>query len=86
ETGAVVIRATAPDGTVPEGAEVGYVYLGQTRLLYAGKDGSRAFSDAPLGDLVIVARAPGYEEVRTRRPILAGVPAEGRLVLHRTRD
>ena len=84
-TGTLVIRVTAPDGSVPDGAEVGYAWRGHTRLLYAGEDGRRAFADAPLGDLMIVARAVGYEEARSLRSLIAGVPTEVHLVVQPTR-
>ena len=81
-TGTLMVRVTAPDGSVPPGAEVGYAWRGQTRWLYAGEDGRRAFADAPLGRLMVVARAEGYEEARTPRELLAGVPSEVHLVIH----
>lgn len=84
-TGTLVVRVTTPDGSVPPGAEVGYVWRGRTRWLYAGEDGRRAFADAPLGHLMIVARAVGYDEARAPRELLAGVPSAVHLVVHPTR-
>lgn len=84
-TGTLVVRVRAPDGSVPEGAEVGYAWRGRTRWLYAGEDGRRAFADAPLGNLMVVARAAGYDETRTPRALIAGVPTEVHLVLHPAR-
>lgn len=80
-TGNLMIRAHAPDGSVPDGTEVGYVHRGRLRLLYAGPDGRRLFADAPLGEVEIVARAPGYAETRSVRRLSAGVAAEVRLLL-----
>ena len=76
KTGTLVIRARAPNGSVPPGTEVGYRFAGETRLLYAAGDGTREFADAPLGDLVVIARAPGYAEASQPRQLLAGVPME----------
>ena len=85
-TTTLVVRVTAPDGSVPEGAEVGYARRGRTRWLYAGEDGRRAFADAPLGAVMVVARATGYEEARTPRELLAGVPTEVHLIVHPAAD
>ncbi len=86
-TGNLTIRVTAPDGSVPQGAEVGYVEPdGHVRLLYARENGARQFTDTPLGELDIVARAPGYEEVRAHRNLVAGVPEEVRLVVKPASD
>lgn len=85
-TGNLVIRARAPNGSVPFGTEVGYRFRGETHLLYASADGTRGFADAPLGDLIAIARAPGYEEASQPREILPGVPVEVRLTLRRPAD
>ena len=55
---------------------MGYRFAGETRLVYAAGDGMREFADAPLGDLEVIARAPGYAEARQPRRLLAGVPME----------
>jgi len=80
KTGTLVVRARAPDGSVPAGTEVGYRFAGETRLVYAAGDGTREFADAPLGDLVVIARAPGYAEATQPRRLLAGVAME--VILH----
>jgi len=79
--GTLVIRARAPDGSVPPGTEVGYRFRGETRLLYAAGDGTREFADAPVGPLEVMARAPGYEDAVQPRTLIAGVPMEVRLRL-----
>ncbi len=86
KTGTLVIRARAADGTVPFGTEVGYDTRKGPKLFYAGEDGIRRFADAPLGPIEIIAKAEGYEEVRQRRELLAGVPMEVILTLRPVRD
>jgi hypothetical protein len=75
-TGTLVIRARAPDGSVPAGLVVGYYSGERTRFLNASEHGVREFADAPLGDLIVAAKAPGYEETQQTRRLLAGVPME----------
>jgi hypothetical protein len=72
------------DGAVPFGTEVGYEAAGKERWLYAKEDGDREF-EAPIGDVVVIAKAPGFPTVR--RPLLlsAGVPEEVVLVLEPAR-
>lgn len=76
QTGTLVIRVRAPDGSVPEGAEVGYVHDGYRRTVYAGEDGRRPFADAPLGTLEVFGHAPGYPEVTQTRVLIPGVREE----------
>ncbi len=85
-TGTLTVYATTPDGKVAKGTEVGYVEGDHVRLLYAGEDGRRTFADAPLGDVTVVAKAPGCPEVRTRRFLTPGVPEEVRMILHPQKD
>lgn len=86
KTGTLVIRARAADGTVPFGTEVGYDTRKGPKLYYAGEDGVRRLADAPLGPIEIIVRAEGYEEVRQRRELIAGVPMEVILVLKPARE
>jgi len=76
KTGVLTVRASAPDGTVPFATEVGYRYRDRTSLLNAGPDGMRRMADAPIGEILVIARAPGYEDAEQPRTLVAGVPME----------
>jgi hypothetical protein len=76
KTGTLVVRVRAPDGSVPPGAEVGYVQDGERRLALADAVGKATFSDAPVGRLQVVARAPGFQEASQTRELMAGIQLE----------
>ena len=76
ETGTLVVRARALDGSIPMGLEVGYYSGARTRFLNASDEGVRAFADAPLGTLLVAAKAPGYQEAQQTWRLTAGVPEE----------
>jgi hypothetical protein len=78
---ALTIWARAPDGSTPPGTEVGYRKDKSIRWLYAEADGHRTFTDAPLGEYEVVARAPGYPLVERKVVVTAGVLAEVTLLL-----
>ena len=81
KTGVLVVRATAPDGTVPFDTMVGFRYRDRAHLYQAGKDGLRQIIDAPIADVEVIARAPGYKDASTPRTLIAGVPTEVVLTL-----
>lgn len=61
KTGTLLVRVRAPDGSVPLDAEAGYKTDRGERLRAAQPPrGEAEFTDAPLGELVVMARAPGY--------------------------
>ena len=76
KTGTLVVRVKADDRTVPSGAQVGYEFDGKVHLYYADDSGRRELTDVPIGDIVVLAQAPGYREQRQRRTLMAGVPDE----------
>jgi hypothetical protein len=79
--GVLTIRVLTAEQTVPTGAEVGYRHDGKLRLVYARERGEREFSDAPLGRIEVVARAPGYAEATRVVEMVPGVPEVAVLTL-----
>ena len=55
---------------------MGYEVDGKSHLYYADEAGRRDLTDVPLGDIVVIAEAPGYARKRQRWTLIAGVPAE----------
>jgi hypothetical protein len=86
KTGTLVVRVQAPDRSVPAGAQVGYLHAGQAHLFYVDAAGRHEMTDVPIGDVVVLAQAPGYEEKRLARTLLPGVPDEVILELKRVPD
>ena len=82
-TGTLIIRVRTPEGAVPNGARVGHELLGDPRWARVGDEGRHAFTDVPLGPVDALAEAPGYEFVRQRRELVAGVATEVVLVLRK---
>jgi hypothetical protein len=80
-TGTIVVTVRTPEGTVPKDAWAGYRYAGEDRLRPVNRGGSAQFTDAPLGQVTAVARAPGYVEQTQRRAVIAGVRQDVVLVL-----
>ena len=80
-TGTLVVTVQTPKGEVPPGAVAGYRFAGEDRLRRPNREGQVRFTDAPLGPLSVVARAPGFVEAEQRRPLLAGVRLDVVLVL-----
>lgn len=72
----LTITVTSFSGHVPAGARAGYVYGGRERLREVDERGQVTFTDAPLGMVEIVARAPGFERGSQRRYLNAGLPSE----------
>lgn len=75
-TGTLVVSVRAPDGKVPRGAVAGYRYAGEDRVRQIDASGEVRFTDAPLGTLTVVARAPGYQEGLQQHPLQAGLRAD----------
>ena len=82
-TGTLVIRVTTEDGKdLPEGTRAGYAkYGGPPRMRSQGGDGRFLFTDAPVGEIEVIAEAKGYREVRQRVVVQPGVPAETVVVI-----
>jgi hypothetical protein len=81
KSGTLTLSVHGTDGVVPPGAQVGFETLRGPRLYYVDPQGLRTLTDVPLGDVVVVAEAPGYERVRRPTRVEPGVPGELRLVL-----
>ena len=72
----LTITVTSFSGHVPEGARAGYVYGGREILRKVNERGQVTFTDAPLGMVEIIARAPGFERGSQRRYLNAGLSSE----------
>lgn len=72
----LTITVTSLSGHVPERARAGYVYGGREILRKVNERGQVTFSDAPLGMVEIIARAPGFERGSQRRYLNAGLASE----------
>lgn len=81
KSGTLTVRVRTPDGRPPPGAQIGYEAGREPRLYYTTDDGSRTLGDVPLGDLTVVVVAPGYETVRRRTRVEAGVTEELTVIL-----
>lgn len=82
-TGVLTVTVRASDGKIPPGTEAGYMRGQGERVKRADAKGQVRFSDAPLGDLVVVAHAPGYRDGTQRRFLSAGLPTSLVIVLER---
>ena len=80
-TGVLTVTVRTPDGDPPEGTEAGYRFGDGERVQPVDRRGQVRFTDAPLGDLVVVAHAKGYRTGTQRRYLTAGVPTDVVLVL-----
>ncbi|MDA1194818.1 MAG: hypothetical protein O2894_06505 [Planctomycetota bacterium] len=69
----LVVTVTSASGHVPAGARAGYIFGGRENLRAADARGQVTFTDAPLGEIEIVARAPGFERGAQRRYLNAGL-------------
>lgn len=81
KTGTLAVQVRTVDGKRPLLAEVGYLQPnGKPRWLVA-QEGRRVITDAPLGSLTCVARAPGYGMAKQGCEVVQGVRADVILVL-----
>lgn len=80
-TSTLVITVRDPKGKVPQGATAGYRYAGEDRLRLVNAQGKVRFTDAPLGTVTIVAKAPGFRADDQRHPLQAGVRSDVIFVL-----
>lgn len=81
KTGTLGIEVRTADGSKPMMAEVGYLQPnGKPRWLTA-QNGRRVITDAPLGSLRVVARAPGYDRTEQGCELVQGVRADVILIL-----
>jgi hypothetical protein len=80
--GALWIRVrTSDDKALPSGSEAGYLVGNLERLVAVGEDGVSRFVDAPVGNLRILAKAPGYAVGYGSVQVVGGVPSEALVVL-----
>jgi hypothetical protein len=86
KTGTLSVRGHTTDGEFPAGLEVGYVRSdGTVRWQYA-VNGSKTFTDAPLGMVEAAARAAGYPESRQMVQVIADVPSAAVVLLRPETD
>lgn len=83
EVGTLIVRVATEAGEVPPGTEVGFEALHRETWVHPQTDGTRVFTNVPIGIVHALARAPGYEPVRQRRDLPPGVADEALLVLRR---
>jgi len=81
KNGTLTIGVRGSDGHVPTGAQVGFETLRGPRLYYVDPEGLRTLTDVPLGDVVVVAEAPGFERLKRQTRVEPGVPGELKIVL-----
>jgi hypothetical protein len=80
--GTLTLRVRALDGTIPLGAEAGYrTDRGERLRAVHPPAGEAEFTDAPLGELVVLARAPGYQPLARPARVEAGAREDLVLVL-----
>ena len=82
----LTIRVTSISGHVPHAAKAGYIYGGREVLRDVDERGQVTFTDAPLGMVEIIARAPGFERGSQRRYLNAGLASEVPMVLKLEKD
>jgi hypothetical protein len=75
------IKVRTSHGEAPPETTAGYRRGNGERVRKIDADGQVRFSDAPLGEVVIVAHAPGYEDGTRTTYISAGVPVDLVIVL-----
>lgn len=80
-TGVLTVTVRTSDGKIPPESEAGYLRGRGERVKRTDEKGQVRFSDAPLGDLVVVAHAPGYRDGTQRRFLTAGLPTNLVIVL-----
>ncbi len=76
KTGTLSVAVRRVDGKKLDLAEVGYLVPGgQPRWLMA-QGGRRVITDAPLGKVTAIARAPGFDIAEQECHVVAGVRAD----------
>ena len=83
KSGTLTLRVVATDGTVPALAQAGYETPQGNRLYMMDDEGKKTLTDAPLGNLVILAKAPGFADARRAARIEAGVAEEVAILMTR---
>lgn len=83
EVGTMIVRVANEAGEVPPGTEVGYEALQRQVWVRPEPDGTRVFTNVPIGIVYVQARAPGHIALRQRRDLPPGVADEALLVLRR---
>ena len=76
KTGTLSVVVRTVDGQSPLMAEVGYLMPGGKPRWLVAEGGRRVITDAPLGSVTAIARAPGYAMVEQRCEVVAGVRAD----------
>ena len=72
-TGVLDVTVTSRSGHVPRGAQAGYRSGLEDRLRPVDERGHVIFTDAPLGNLEVLARAPGFRPATQKRFLNAGL-------------
>jgi hypothetical protein len=80
-TGTLAVRVRTAAGHIPAQAKAGYRHRGELRLKALDARGGVLFTDAPLGDLIVVAAAPGYLESTQPRYLTSGIRTDVILTL-----
>ncbi|MDJ0976580.1 MAG: hypothetical protein QNJ98_19140 [Planctomycetota bacterium] len=76
KTGTLSVIVRTIDGQSPLMAEVGYLMPGGKPRWLVAEGGRRVITDAPLGRVTAIARAPGYARVEQPCEVVAGVRAD----------
>lgn len=76
KTGTLAVEVRTIDGKRPMLAEVGYLLPGGEPRWLGAAEGRRVITDAPLGMLTAVARAPGYAVAEQPCQVVAGVRSD----------
>ena len=82
-TGVLEVTVLSKSGHVPMGAEAGYRDALEDRWHRADERGRVLFTDAPLGKLEILGRAPGFTPASQRRFVNPGLRVSVILVLEK---
>ena len=80
-TGVLTVTVRTSEGALPLDAQAGYLRGAGERVKRCDEKGQVRFSDAPLGELVVVAHAPAFRDATQRCYLSAGLPTDVVLVL-----
>lgn len=76
KTGTLAVQVRTIDGKRPYLAEVGYLTPGGKPRWLGAEGGERVITDAPLGMVTALARAPGYYMTKQDCQVVAGVRSD----------
>ncbi len=77
----LLLTVRTEGSTIPQGTAAGYRWGGDERLRPVDEQGRVSFTDAPTGNLTLLARAPGYETLEQKRYLAGGIPHDAILIL-----